>query len=177
MAGVALLSKYMIGFWLVALAVGLVATQPARVLARPGAYVAAAIAALIVLPNVLWQAAHDWPFLEIGRVGATDKNIALSPVEFLRAETREVNGATAPLWLAGFVAFAAWRRFAALRGFAVAFVVPRPDGRCGSAVGGRSNSTWRGRSFADTGSATVLRTSPAASDQADHTVAAGRTRP
>ncbi|HEY3848211.1 MAG TPA: hypothetical protein VGL95_13985, partial [Acetobacteraceae bacterium] len=51
------------------------------------------------------------------------KNIALSPVEFLRAEIREVNGATVPLWLAGFVAFAAWRRFAALRGFAVAFVV------------------------------------------------------
>jgi 4-amino-4-deoxy-L-arabinose transferase-like glycosyltransferase len=41
-AGVALLTKYMIGFWLVALAVGLVATQPARVLARPVAYAAAA---------------------------------------------------------------------------------------------------------------------------------------
>lgn len=51
--GVALLTKYMIGFWLVALAVGLVVTQPARVVARPGPYVAAAIAAVIVLPNVL----------------------------------------------------------------------------------------------------------------------------
>jgi 4-amino-4-deoxy-L-arabinose transferase-like glycosyltransferase len=123
MVGVALLTKYMIGFWLVALAVGLLATQPARVLARPGAYVAAAIAGIIVLPNVLWQAAHGWPFLEIGRVGATDKNLVLSPVAFLRAEIREVNGATLPLWLGGLVAFAVWRRFAALRGFAIGFVV------------------------------------------------------
>ena len=28
---------------------------------------------IIVLPNVLWQAMHGWPFLEIGRVGATGK--------------------------------------------------------------------------------------------------------
>jgi hypothetical protein len=122
-AGVALLTKYMIGFWLLALGVGLVATQPMRVVARPGAYIAAAIAAVIVLPNVLWQAAHGWPFLEIGRVAATGKNLVLSPLEFLRAEIREVNGATVPLWFSGLVAFAAWRRFAALRGFAVAFVV------------------------------------------------------
>ncbi len=121
--GVALLTKYMLGFWLVALTIGLVATQPARVVLRPGAYVAAAFAAVIVLPNVLWQAAHAWPFLEIGRVGATEKNLALSPVDFLRAEIRELNGATMPLWVAGLAAFAVWRRFAALRGFAIAFVV------------------------------------------------------
>jgi len=121
--GVALLTKYMIGFWLVALAVGLLVTQPARVVARPGPYVAAAIAALIVLPNVWWQAAHGWPFLEIGRVGATEKNVALPPVEFLRAEIRELNGAAGPLWLAGLVAFAGWRVFAGLRGFAIGFVL------------------------------------------------------
>lgn len=122
-AGMALLSKYMIGFWLVALAAGLLATQPRRVFARPGAYVAAAIAGVIVLPNVLWQAAHGWPFLEIGRVGATDKNIALSPLEFFYAEVQTLNGATAPLWLTGLAAFAVWRRFAALRAFAVAFLL------------------------------------------------------
>jgi len=122
-AGVALLSKYMIGFWLVALAVGLVATQPRRVLLRPGPYVAALIAGVIVLPNVLWQAAHGWPFLEIGRVGATEKNLVLSPVEFFRAELREINGTSMPLALAGLAAFAFWRRFAALRGFAIAALV------------------------------------------------------
>ena len=122
-AGVALLTKYMIGFWLVALTIGLVATQPRRVMARPGAYVAAALAAIIVLPNVLWQATHGWPFLEIGRVGAAEKNLVLSPVDFLRAEIRELNGASVPLWLAGLLAFTAWRRFAALRGFAIGFVV------------------------------------------------------
>lgn len=121
--GVALWSKYMIGFWLVALAIGLVVTQPRRVLPRPGPYIAAAIAALIILPNLWWQAAHGWPFLEIGRVGATGKNIALPPLAFLEAQFRLVNDAAAPLWLAGAAAFALWPRFAPLRGFAVAFVV------------------------------------------------------
>jgi 4-amino-4-deoxy-L-arabinose transferase-like glycosyltransferase len=122
-AGAALWAKYMIGFWLVALALGLAVTQPRRVLLRRGPYVAALIAAAIILPNVLWQALHGWPFLEIGRVGATEKNIALGPIAFLRAELRETNGAAAPLWIAGLAAFAVWHRFAPLRGFAIAFVV------------------------------------------------------
>jgi 4-amino-4-deoxy-L-arabinose transferase-like glycosyltransferase len=57
--GLALLSKYMIAFWVAALALGIVATPARRSLARPHLYIGAAIALLIVLPNVLWQWAHD----------------------------------------------------------------------------------------------------------------------
>jgi hypothetical protein len=121
-AGVALLSKYMIAFWLAALGIGLVATPARRSLARPHLYLGAGIAALIVLPNVIWQASHDWPFLEIGRHAAEGKNIALSPVDFLLAQGKQLDWAAAPVWLAGLVAFAFWRRFADLRLFAIAFV-------------------------------------------------------
>ncbi|HEX4185942.1 MAG TPA: glycosyltransferase family 39 protein [Stellaceae bacterium] len=122
-AGLALLSKYMIAFWLAALGVGLVMTPARRSLARPHVYLAAAITALIVLPNVLWQANHDWPFLAIGRVAAERKNLALSPLRFLGAEADTLNYATAPVWLAGLAAFAGWRRLVDLRLFAIAFVV------------------------------------------------------
>jgi hypothetical protein len=121
-AGLALLSKYMIAFWLAALGVGLVATPARRFLTRPAPYVAASIAGLIILPNVLWQAAHDWPFLEIGRIAHEHKNIAMTPLAFLGAEADTLNYATAPVWLAGLAAFAVWRRFADLRLFAIAFV-------------------------------------------------------
>jgi hypothetical protein len=121
-SGVALLSKYMLAFWLVALGVGLLATPSRRLFTRPKLYIAVAITGFIVLPNVLWQAAHDWPFLEIGRVAATGKNIALSPLQFIAAEIETLNMATAPVWLAGLAAFAFWRRFADLRCFAIAFI-------------------------------------------------------
>ena len=121
-AGVALLTKYMIAFWLLALGLGLVLTPARRSLTRPWLYLGAGLALLIVLPNVLWQAAHDWPFLEIGRRAAENKNVALSPLAFLHAEIRELNIATAPVWIAGLGAFAFWRRFGDLRIFAIAFV-------------------------------------------------------
>ena len=122
-AGLALLSKYMIAFWLAALGVGLVMTPARRSLARPHVYAAAAIAALIVLPNMLWQAMHDWPFLEIGRITHEHKNVAMPPLSFLAAEADTLNYATAPVWLAGLAGFAVWRRLADLRLFAIAYVV------------------------------------------------------
>jgi hypothetical protein len=121
-AGVALLTKYMLAFWLVALGIGLLATPARRSFARPYLYLGAAIAALIVLPNVLWQAMHGWPFLEIGRVAAVRKNVALPPLGFLHEEIVQLNAATAPVWIAGLAAFTAWRRFAPLRGVAIACV-------------------------------------------------------
>jgi 4-amino-4-deoxy-L-arabinose transferase-like glycosyltransferase len=122
-AGAGFLAKYTIAFWLVALAIGIVAMPARRLLARPSPYLGAGIALLMVLPNVIWQWAHGWPFLEIGRVAAETKNVALSPLAFLGEEIWQLNPATAPVWLAGLVALAVTRRFADLRAFAVAFVV------------------------------------------------------
>ena len=122
-AGIAMQSKYMIAFWLVALGAGVLLTPERRLLLRPKLYVGATIAGIIILPNVLWQAAHDWPFLEIGRVAATSKNVALSPVGFVGAEIDTLNPVTAFVWLTGLAAFAFWRRFADLRCFAIGFVV------------------------------------------------------
>jgi 4-amino-4-deoxy-L-arabinose transferase-like glycosyltransferase len=121
-AGLVLLSKYMLAFWLAALGMGVLATPARRSLAHPHLYLGAAIAGIIVLPNVLWQFAHDWPFLEIGRRAAESKNVAMAPLEFLAAEIDYLNNATAPVWLAGLAAFAVWRRFRDLKVFAIAFV-------------------------------------------------------
>ena len=122
-AGVALLAKYQIAIWLMALGLGLLATPARRVLARPEPYLAAVLAGLIVLPNILWQAAHAWPFFEIARNAAETKNVALSPLAYLHAQVMMLNPGTAPLWLAGLLAFAVWRPFADLRWVAAAFSV------------------------------------------------------
>jgi hypothetical protein len=75
------------------------------------------------LPNFLWQAANDWPFLEMGRVAVERKNVVVPPLDFLCQTIQQFNEAGAVVWLSGLVGFASWRRFADLRLFAVAFVV------------------------------------------------------
>jgi Dolichyl-phosphate-mannose-protein mannosyltransferase len=120
-AGLGILSKYTIALWLMALGIGVVATPARRCLRSRYPYVAAGLALLIVTPNLLWQAAHGWPFLELAQFTVTKKNIVLSPLAFFAAEADTMNYATAPVWLAGFGAFALWRRFADLRFIAVAY--------------------------------------------------------
>jgi 4-amino-4-deoxy-L-arabinose transferase-like glycosyltransferase len=121
--GLALLIKYTIGFGIVAILLGLALTPARRCFARPGPYIAAAIAVALILPNLLWQWWHGWPFLELGTVAAESKNIAHSPWAFMLIQVIDLNMATAPVWLAGLAAFAFWRRFADLRAVAIAFVI------------------------------------------------------
>ena len=68
--GIAMLAKYMIAFFLVACAIGLVLTPARRALLQPAPWLAGILAVLIMLPNLLWQQAHGWPFLELGEAAA-----------------------------------------------------------------------------------------------------------
>lgn len=119
--GLALNTKYTIAFWILALLLGLALTSARRSLLRPGVYVAAAIAVLMVLPNLIWQWENGWPFLDIALGGVEERNIIRSPWTFMLIQVRDLNPATAPIWIAGLAAFAFWDRFADLRAIAVAF--------------------------------------------------------
>lgn len=120
--GIALQAKYLIVFWLAGLGLGLLTTSARRLLLSPYLYAGVAMAALIALPNVLWQAANGWPFLEMGKVAVEHKNVAVPPLDFLWQMVQQFNEAASFVWLGGLAAFAVWRRFADLRLFAVAFV-------------------------------------------------------
>ena len=122
-AGVGLFSKYLIAFYLVALAVGVLATSLRRSLARPWVYAAVAVAFVIVLPNVWWQQSHGWPFLELGKAGANGKNLALSPLAFFAQQVLLIGPMALPVWLTGLWVLAVRPRFAAYRVFPIAYVV------------------------------------------------------
>ena len=77
--GVAFLDKYAIVFFLAAAALGLVLTPERKVLARPGPWIAAGLALLIALPNLVWQQVHDWPFLQLNAQAISGRNIDYSP--------------------------------------------------------------------------------------------------
>ncbi|HWY61924.1 MAG TPA: glycosyltransferase family 39 protein [Rhizomicrobium sp.] len=121
--GISLMSKYLIAFYLAALAMGLIATPLRRSLARPWIYAGAAIALLMVLPNIVWQWTHGWPFLEIGAAGAAGKNLALSPLAFFGQQFLIIGPASAPVWLAGLWTTTARPTYPAYRIFPIAYVL------------------------------------------------------
>jgi hypothetical protein len=121
--GISLLSKYAIAFYVVALGVGLIATPQRRSLKRPWFYVGAVVGAILVLPNVLWQQAHGWPFIELGKAAVNGKNVALSPLAFLVQQVLLIGPLAAPVWIAGLWASSHRPKHAVYRAFPIAYVI------------------------------------------------------
>lgn len=118
--GVAFLSKYLVAFWLAALALGVLTTRARRLINSRYVYVSAAISVGIATPNLYWQASHGWPFIEFARSIVDRESLALPPDRFLLRVVEILNPATAPIWLSGLVGFAYRRQFADLRLCAIA---------------------------------------------------------
>lgn len=65
-AGIGLENKHLVGFLLGGLVLGVVLTPAVRHhLRSPWAWAGAGLAMLLWLPNLLWQASHGWPQLEL----------------------------------------------------------------------------------------------------------------
>ncbi|HET7291653.1 MAG TPA: glycosyltransferase family 39 protein [Vicinamibacteria bacterium] len=122
--GLGLLNKVSV-LWLGAgLGVGLLSTREARrALLSPGPWAAAAIAAALFAPHVLWQAAHGWPTAEFIRNATQEKMAGISPLDFAIAQVMEMHPFTFPVWLAGLVAALALPRFAAMRPLGTIYAV------------------------------------------------------
>ncbi len=121
--GLSLLSKYAIAFYVAAVGIGLLATPLRRSLLRPWVYAGAVIGGILVLPNVLWQQAHGWPFLELGRAAVNGKNVALSPVAFFVQQLLLMGPLAAPVWIAGLWASSSRPKLAVYRAFPIAYVI------------------------------------------------------
>lgn len=78
--GIGLQNKHLIALLAAAVLIALLATPQRKVLAGMWPWLGAGIAALIILPNLLWQAAHDFPQLEMARSLA---NRSDGPVAFV----------------------------------------------------------------------------------------------
>jgi hypothetical protein len=120
--GLGFMTKYAIGFYVAGIVGGLVLTRARRVLASRWFWAGIALAFVICLPNLLWQAHHEWiswHFLQhihkrdVGQ-GRADG--------FLWGQFRiSTNLASAPLWLGGLICFFRDRRY---RMLAWMYVIP-----------------------------------------------------
>src|SRR5580704_1024778 len=100
--GLGLENKHSTAFFLVSLIVGLLLSPSRRLLLSKWFWLAAAIAFVIFLPNLIWQYAHHFPTLEaLSNVRKTHKNIELPPLPFLRQQIMMLLPITALVWIPG----------------------------------------------------------------------------
>jgi hypothetical protein len=103
-AGIGLLNKPSMTFFLVALLFALLVSPQRRLLANKWAAIGIVLMVLIALPNLLWQVHNHWPTLEFLRNGQVgNKSIKLSPIAFALKQFVDMGPFLALIWVAGLV--------------------------------------------------------------------------
>ena len=104
--GVGLMNKALPAFLVLGLLAGVAIAGPRRLLRNPYVWGGAAIALLLWMPWILWQADRDWPQIDVSREitaggsASSQPRWAVVPFQFLL-----ISPMLAPVWLAGLVAF------------------------------------------------------------------------
>ncbi|MGB7753104.1 MAG: glycosyltransferase family 39 protein [Candidatus Acidiferrales bacterium] len=107
-AGLGLENKHSMLVFGFALVAGLLLSGQARLFRSRWIWISAAVALAIFLPNLLWEARHGWPQIEVVRNAQQFKNEAISPLQFLFEQVLFLQPLALPVWLAGL-----WWYFAA----------------------------------------------------------------
>jgi hypothetical protein len=100
-AGVGLENKHTMLVFGFALVAGLLLSGETRLFRSKWIWIGALIALAIFLPNLLWEAHHGWPQIEVVRNAQLFKNVRISPLLFLSHQALFLNPFALPLWLAG----------------------------------------------------------------------------
>jgi Dolichyl-phosphate-mannose-protein mannosyltransferase len=101
--GLGLENKHTIVLLGIGLAVGLLCTPARRHLYSRWLWLGVVLALLLALPNLLWQATHDWASLEFYRSQDALKNVATPPLEVFEQQVLGMNPGTFPVWIAGLI--------------------------------------------------------------------------
>jgi hypothetical protein len=103
-AGIGLLNKPSMAFFLVAAGIALLLTPQRRILFTRWVALGIALFIVIALPNLLWQIHNHWPTLEFLRNGKLGhKNVMLNPLQFFLAQFAQMHPVNALLWITGLV--------------------------------------------------------------------------
>ena len=107
-AGIGLEEKYSIAVMCFGIVLGLLLTEQRRALAGCWMWLGGLAAFLIFLPNLLWNAANQWPFGQLmHNIRASGRDVALGPLEFFAQQALLINPLTTPIWIVGLIALIA----------------------------------------------------------------------
>jgi Dolichyl-phosphate-mannose-protein mannosyltransferase len=105
-AGIGLEEKYTIALFGLGIVLGLLLTEQRRFLLDKWIWVGGLAAFCIFLPNVLWNIHNHWPFLQLmHNIRAEGRDVVLGPGQYFIQQAILIHPLTAPIWLAGLVAF------------------------------------------------------------------------
>jgi Dolichyl-phosphate-mannose-protein mannosyltransferase len=98
-AGVASEAKWNIGFLVAALAAGFLATDARRLLRSRYLLAGCLIAAALAAPDLIWQAVHGWPSIDVFR--ALQGEAGLNRARYWIAQVLYTGPVLVPVWVAG----------------------------------------------------------------------------
>jgi hypothetical protein len=102
LSGVGLENKYSMLIFGAGVVAGLLLTPHRRLLASGWMWIGGVVAAVIFLPNLLWNIQHHFPFLELlANIRRSGRDVPLRPLKFLGEEILTLLPLTLPIWLAG----------------------------------------------------------------------------
>ena len=120
--GVGLANKHSIGFFVIVLLAGLIIFGEGRLLLSRWFLLGALIVVLCVLPDLIWQAGHDWATIGMTRRLNEKYGGPVGFALFVPAQLVMASPALIGMWIAGF--WALWRSTSAVwRSLAFAYVV------------------------------------------------------
>jgi Dolichyl-phosphate-mannose-protein mannosyltransferase len=123
LAGIGLENKYSMALFGFGVVVGLVLTKERRVFARRWIWLGGLIAFLILLPNLIWNLQHHFPFLELmHNIRASGRDLPFTPLGYVRAQILLMTPITFPVWLLGCLYFFFGKEGGRFRVLAWAFV-------------------------------------------------------
>jgi hypothetical protein len=122
--GVGLMNKPLPAFLAVGLLVGVGIAGPRQLLRNPYVWGGAAIAFVMWVPWIVWQADRDWPQIDVSREIAAGGSASSEPWwAIVPFQLILISPVLAPVWIAGLVAFFRDPTFRACRFFAWTWVV------------------------------------------------------
>jgi hypothetical protein len=123
-AGIGMQEKYSIAVFGFAIVVGLLLTGQRRFLLNKWMWIGGAAAFLIFLPNLLWNIANHWPFVELmHNIKADGRDVVLSPWQYFSQQMLLIYPGSALIWITGVIAFLVAQRFKPYRFLGWAYLV------------------------------------------------------
>jgi hypothetical protein len=120
LAGIGLENKHTTLFFGLAFVIGLLFSEHRRTLLRPWIWIGGAIAFAIFLPNLIWEARHQFATIELlSNIAHSHKNAVVTPWSFFSGQIILMHPLTLPIWLSGLVWLLRQPRYRAL---GVAFI-------------------------------------------------------
>lgn len=102
-AGIGIENKHTMLVFGFALIAGMLLSGHQSILRSKWTWLGGLIALLLFTPNLVWEAHHGWPQIEVVRNARELKNVPIGPLRFLGEQVLFLNPIALPIWLAGLI--------------------------------------------------------------------------